>query len=345
VDLGYLIADAVALGVRFAWSSSTVTFEGDDIGSQGSLMLLPYVEWVLLEGERIRPAFGATIGLLGRTVSTTFDDETTERSYSGFLYGATAGVHFFASETFSIAPVLGLFFSDGSTETDTPGTDPDPVDTSVVTVMLAVELAGWIGGGPAPSPTLGGPATHPDEGETPRAQSPPPAVVAPPGAVTGGVALGGGVWLRLAGTWQHPDTAQARLHLIGMQARFRDCDVLIMSDGAQTLRASRRDYRIGPLASGVEEVATFELRRTTLEHLAESAAPSLALCDVRWDLDARMRGPLDIFARRLRSEAARFGTLDATPPAPPEPEPSPDPAQPPPAAPVEPPPGPPPPAM
>src|SRR5688500_13181090 len=83
-DLGFGIGDYVVLGGRVTWSGSSYSFEGDEVRTEGFFMILPDVEAVLLPGQRIRPAFAATVGFVGRSTSTHVGDTDNESSYGGF---------------------------------------------------------------------------------------------------------------------------------------------------------------------------------------------------------------------------------------------------------------------
>lgn len=354
-SLGFAIGEYVVLGARVGYDSQTI-----DSGSSSSEttisshLALGNVEAVLMPGSRTRPMFMGLLGLIGSTTTVG----TSELTFSGFAFGFGGGVHLFATETFSITPSLSFIWSSGSADLRGEDEFGDSVSTeldqSQFTVMLAVELAGWIGGQPtqAPPPEWGaGGAPPAGPGQAPpgwMGTPPPPSAPRgsvqlpplPPNPVTGEVPLSQAT-MDLVATWSAPDTVELRMRAWGMQARFRNCTSFTLRDGTSELPLEVVDNRIGALGRGVEEVVIARAPRAALERMLAAPAPAVTLCGTAWQLDAQARNMLDMFLRRLREQAQRYGTLNApgqptaplpgpAAPAPPPPAPPPGGATPPP---------------
>jgi hypothetical protein len=333
-DLGFVASTQLVVGGRLAWSSVTAESDEREIGSGSSFMLLPYLEFMPgTPGATVRAAMTVMLGYMTSS-TTSFDssgDTTFETSTSGLAFGASIGMHVFGTPTFTVSPSFGVIYSTGSTESGSGGSSSgDSIDSSVLTVLLAVELAGWMGGQPpetapglepgaAPAPG-GGQWTAPTAGSAPLA---PP--VLPAHAITGSVPLSRGN-IELLGSWQTPDMVQLRIHAFDMQPRFRDCMVVRLWDGVAEGEIARTDYAIAPLASGVDETITVVVQRSLLERMHAGPRAGVALCGQAYELDARGKSALGYFLTRIREEATRHGTLGTPAPAP---EPLPPPAAPP----------------
>jgi hypothetical protein len=321
VDLGYAAGDYIVIGGRVFWQTQSISVGSTDLGSQSFVSILPYVEATLSPGSRIRPAFGGTLAYASRSTESEDGDGS---SFSALGFGAYGGVHFFATETFSISPLLMIAYVSGSS-------DPGGADASEIDVFFVVELAGWIGGRREEPPAQTPPGwTGPQTGWGGSAPAPPQPQPPPPprmssDAVTGSVPLSQGT-LELRAFWSRPDAVDLQMRAWGMQARFRDCTSLVLRDGAQAQPLERSGYEIAPLGRGVQETIRASVRRDTLESLLASPAPMVELCGVTWSIEGDARNALGYFLRRLREEAVRYGTLGAGgTPATPDPAPAPTP--------------------
>jgi hypothetical protein len=135
VVLGYSVTPNVLLGGRLMASSAQSSL-GDVTTESTSLAIAPYAEYVF-DGAVVRPYIAAHVGY-GSTNSSTGDMES---SVSSFLIGPGAGVHAFATPTFSIDGGLVALFQQAHAKAG-----PAELSGSGYTVLVTVGLSGWLGG-------------------------------------------------------------------------------------------------------------------------------------------------------------------------------------------------------
>lgn len=113
-SVAYVGGEYFAIGGRLNYTSQAFSVEGSSAEqSASSLLALLGFEILFLHGGRVRPELHGVFGFISRNELLEDPDADFEReaSYSGIAYGFGGGVHFFATDTFSITPAITLFWS------------------------------------------------------------------------------------------------------------------------------------------------------------------------------------------------------------------------------------------
>jgi hypothetical protein len=154
VDFGYALGEVLVVGgYADVARRSEASEDPSDTADSTTLWLLPYLELVLLPGSRFRPAIAGIFGLSYWWFQQTTPGSEQDLTYLAPALGLRAAVHLFATETFSISPVIGMLYSWGTTHTPTR-----EIEQTNFWVTFGFELAGWVGGDRPSSPQAGGPA-------------------------------------------------------------------------------------------------------------------------------------------------------------------------------------------
>jgi hypothetical protein len=142
VDIGYGLTDFLLLGGRVAVGFVSLSPEEGDSTSGFLFSLFPHIDYVLMEGESLRPFFGGQLGI--QTVSTS---NGSEHSALQFGFGLEGGVMIFVTEGLSIDPRLNFLFLTGTSEStvDAGGMSMTAEsDRTNIILGILMGLAGWM---------------------------------------------------------------------------------------------------------------------------------------------------------------------------------------------------------
>jgi hypothetical protein len=147
LELGYGLSELIVLGAVATLGGTSQTIKLDSVddeqdGSTFSASVGPKLDVVLSPGSEVRPFVGAWVAL-GATSSES--EGGTETSMLGVQLYGRLGLHWFATETFSVSPSLAIGYStlSGDVQSDNGGNSVD-VSTSGIHIALLVGVAGWM---------------------------------------------------------------------------------------------------------------------------------------------------------------------------------------------------------
>lgn len=140
LGLGYALGKNAVIGTRLIHGTNKFNSEGDTLpeASITRFSLLPYAEYVATASSTIQPFVAGTIGFQIGSNDTSGVESTT----SAFLFGLSAGLHLFATDTFSVDPHFSYYRASGTASAGT-----QDVDYGANVFLLGFSLSGWIGGG------------------------------------------------------------------------------------------------------------------------------------------------------------------------------------------------------
>jgi hypothetical protein len=315
VRLGFAPSDSVVLDARLLQGRTTVSFDNDSSRPQAEstfFSVLPSLEFLLATGESVRPFISGTLGY--RAGSTSVGGEETG-NYSDVVYGASGGIHVFATPSFSIAFAVSALGLSGSGKEGTLD-----YDQSGSLFSLMVGLNGWIGGSVAgggtaapapPEPRAPEAAAVPSTVPAPNAQSAtPPAVAVQEGLVGTSIAFYGAGTVRLSG---RPSQNGRLITVRLVPSSAHD----LSSCTSVTFVVGDRSYALEDLQNGTEAIGMVPAPylQGKLDIMAVAAAGEssqsahLLVCGKqRWGIGQSVRATFYRFFGTFREEARRAGT-------------------------------------
>lgn len=273
----YGISPTLVFGAHVAHAHTSVTAD-NKTSEQSALWVLPTLEIYLSSSGAVRPYLAPSVGF---TVASATVDGQDAYSWTSIAAGASAGVHLFATDTFSIAPNGGVFMTSGTG--DFGGTS---VDRKSVVVQLNLSFAGWIGGKPERAPVTPEP-TRVDSVPPPPARSAPPR---PPLSVAAGD--GGRTVSLLPPPVRGTQRVRVILALPGGQDALATCTAMTIVAGDRRTETAAERMRTGksgtdPGLSTYVDVAAFG---------SPPAPLSFEACGETWTAE---RAAIDAFVKGL----------------------------------------------
>jgi hypothetical protein len=158
LGVGVGLGENWLIGGRALYSNDSESASGGTPQATTSSIGVSLTPEYVLDGSAVRPFLGVTLGHRAISTKSTGPDTSTSLTF----VGPTVGLHWFATESFSIDPNLQVLYETGGGSAS--GID---VQESGYAILLGASLSGWLGGA---APSL-------------------PARMAPPLAPTGGGVL------------------------------------------------------------------------------------------------------------------------------------------------------------
>jgi hypothetical protein len=145
IELGYGVGELVVIGAFVTLGGASQELEEGDESREASELTAaigPKVDVLLSPGAAVRPLVSAYVGF------ATSSQEVVgglEQSITGFELGARLGLHWFATEGFSLMPAAMFSYASGSGDIEADGS-PESIDISSSGFQIALMLgaSGWI---------------------------------------------------------------------------------------------------------------------------------------------------------------------------------------------------------
>lgn len=145
LELGYGVSDMIVVGAFVTLGGTSQTVEqGEDEGEASDFVAVvgPKIDVLLSQGNDVRPFLGAMVALAHQSDSI---EDGAETSMTGFNIGARLGLHWFASDGFSLVPAVMFAYGSLSGEVEIEGGSETPeVSQSGFMLGLMLGASGWI---------------------------------------------------------------------------------------------------------------------------------------------------------------------------------------------------------
>jgi hypothetical protein len=298
--VGVGIGNGFLLGGRVLFAHESTDGDGAASVSTDSFSLLAEPEWVL-PGSDVRPFLGALVGYR----STSTDAGSLSGSSSLTLIGPEMGLHWFATDSFSLDPRAAFAFETGGQSAGSVD-----IDRSGFALLLSLGVSGWLGEQPAeprvadaaarsslplaPARDANLPAATTDERPEPE-RTPSPVLRAT-------VPLGNGDWMTFK--MRSPDVDRVSLRIV-----VHDEADALLSCSELGIRGLERDGTLGPFKAkaGHDGVSRVIVLRTSapVEVVRALARPKESVllegCDRVWELPEASRRDLAAMAEAAGS--------------------------------------------
>lgn len=325
VGLAYAFSPNGVIGARLLHSSGTTNLSGDGVPAATStrLTLLPYGEYVVTVSPTVQPFFSGSIGLQ----SGSSESGDVETSNSAFVFGLSAGLHLFPTDTFSIDPYFAFYRATGSGKLGAI-----EVDYGSNTVLLGFSLSGWIGGDGGvtrePAETLESAEPVPDARsyEVPAEHDPEPepqpvaaeaklTLEEDGGVLSGAVALGSGQLTLLGRPTADADNIVVRIAVSGRESTLKDCSTGALITGGSRYALRDMTGRLREHGSSTIVVLQGKVGSRELSAFTEGDDARIVLCGRMFAVHAAQRQAIGEYFEQFKSRAMTANTWSTDAPA------------------------------
>lgn len=298
LDAKYGLSDQAILGGRLALRRGTSASDGNSTATYSQVSLLPRFEYYMAPDTEVRPHIGIEGGYERST-----SNASTGATSSSWLIGATGGVSYFASSSWSVDLNGSLYFVTGSQEFQ-----GQSASTSGYGGVLRISVSSWFGSSQSATPATTQLSAQPPA-QLPRPEQSPTdarSEMVHLGIVQQAISITPELTLTLTTRpITNPDIVNFQLTMTGTAGAFSGCESFAIDFDGNRIRGSHTHRRSKAGGFTAEESLVGTLPIDVLEAASlHKGGSAIIACEQRWAMKsthighmAELKTTTDMIAR------------------------------------------------